>query len=102
MKIEWEQRVAAQVFAPFDLVASCCEAAEGVTQPLAVHVVITDDEDIHQFNAAYRGVDRSTDVLSFPTVAYPKGKTARDCPKRLRAEYDPELGACMIGDILIS
>lgn len=102
MKIEWEQRVAAQAFAPFDLVASCCEAAEGVTQPLAVHVVITDDEDIHQVNAAYRGVDRSTDVLSFPTVSYPKGKTARDCPKRLRAEYDPDLGACMIGDILIS
>ncbi|MBP3645973.1 MAG: cytidine deaminase [Clostridia bacterium] len=102
MKIEWEQRVSAQAFAPFDLVASCCEAAEGVTQPLAVHVVITDDEDIRTVNAEYRGIDRSTDVLSFPTVNYPEGKTARDCEKRLRREYDPELGGCMIGDILIS
>ena len=102
MKIEWEQRVPAQAFAPFDLVASCCEAVEGVDQPLAVHVVITDDEDIRTVNAEYRGIDRSTDVLSFPTVNYPRGKTARDCAKRLRSEYDPEIGGCMIGDILIS
>ena len=102
MKIEWEQRVSVQAFAPFDLVASCCEAAEKVKQPLAVHVVLTDDEDIRQVNAAYRGIDRATDVLSFPTVNYPNGQTAGSCEKRLRAEYDPELGACMIGDILIS
>ncbi len=102
MKIEWEQRVSAQAFAPFNLVASCCQAAEGVKQPLCVHVVLTDDEDIRTVNAEYRGIDRSTDVLSFPTVRYPKGKTARDCEKRLRAEYDPELDGCMIGDILIS
>jgi len=102
MRIEWEQRVSVQAFAPFDLVASCCQAAEGVTQPLGVHVVLTDDEDIRQVNAEWRGIDRSTDVLSFPTVRYPAGKTARSCEKRLRSEYDPEISACMIGDILIS
>lgn len=102
MIIEWEQRVSAQVFAPFALVAECCQAVEGVTQPLGVHVVLTDDEDIHQMNAEFRNVDRSTDVLSFPTVNYPAGKTAKSCEKRLRAEYDPELHACMIGDIILS
>lgn len=102
MKIEWEQEISAQADAPFDLVAGCCETVEGVTQPLAVHVLLTDDEHIQRVNAAWRGLDRATDVLSFPTVNYPHGKTARDCEKRLRAEYDPELGACMLGDILIS
>lgn len=102
MKIEWEQRVAAQTFAPLALVAECCQAVEGVEQPLSVHVVLTDDADIRTVNAEYRGIDRSTDVLSFPTVNYPKGKTARHCAKRLHAEYDPETGACMLGDILIS
>lgn len=102
MKIEWEQEISAQADAPFELVAGCCETVEGVTQPLAVHVLLTDDEHIQQVNAACRGIDRATDVLSFPTVNYPHGKTARDCEKRLRAEYDPELGACMLGDILIS
>ena len=41
-------------------------------------------------------------MLSFPTVNYPAGKTACGCEKRLRAEYDPELGACLLGDIVIS
>ena len=54
MMIEWEQRIAAQPTAPFALVAECCQLAEGVTQPLGVHLVLTDDEDIHQINAEYR------------------------------------------------
>lgn len=102
MKIEWEQDVPAQPDAPFALVAACCEAVEGVAQPLCVHVLLTGDERIREVNARLRGVDRATDVLSFPTVNYPQGKTARDCPKRLRAEYDPDAGACALGDILIS
>ena len=102
MIIEWEQRISAQPTAPFALVAECCQAVEGVLQPLGVHVVLTNDEDIHQINAEYRGIDRATDVLSFPSVNYPKGKTARLCEKRLRTEYDPETKACMLGDIIIS
>lgn len=75
---------------------------EGVALPLSVHVLITNDEYIQTINASCRGIDRSTDVLSFPTVNYSKGKTARDSEKKLRAELDPEEGACMIGDIIIS
>jgi len=100
--IEWEQRISAQPSSPFALVAECCQAVEGVTQPLGVHLFLTNDEDIRQINAEYRGIDRSTDVLSFPSVNYPAGKTARSCEKRLRAEYDPEMKACMLGDIIIS
>ena len=102
MKIEWEQEIGNIPVAPFALVADCCQAAEAVRIPCAVHVLMTDDSHIRAMNAQYRGIDRATDVLSFPTVNYARGKTARNSEKRLRAEFDPELKACMLGDILIS
>ncbi|MEG0492034.1 MAG: cytidine deaminase [Clostridia bacterium] len=106
MQIEWEQAVQlpthALLDAPFALVADCCLAAEGVTLPCAVHVKLTDDADIRTINCEHRGMDRATDVLSFPTVNYAKGKTARMSEKRLHCEYDPDLKACMLGDIILS
>lgn len=102
MRIEWEQRVLSIPTAPLQVVAVCCQICEGIKQPLCVHVVLTDDAHIQTVNAQYRGIDRPTDVLSFPTVNYPRGKTARHCEKRLHAEYDPEIGASMLGDIFIS
>ena len=41
--------------------------AEGVTVPCEVDVLLTDDEGIHAVNLEMRGVDRPTDVLSFPS-----------------------------------
>ncbi|MBR2343093.1 MAG: rRNA maturation RNase YbeY [Clostridia bacterium] len=39
---------------------------EGLNRPVAVSVTLTDNEYIHGLNLEYRGVDRPTDVLSFP------------------------------------
>ena len=78
MRIEWEWESGTATDAPFALVADCCLAAEGVKLPCAVHVLLTGDERIHEINREQRGVDRPTDVLSFPTVRYAPGKTARD------------------------
>lgn len=74
---------------------------EGVAQG-AAFLRIVDDETIHAINREMRSVDRPTDVLSFPTVSYPAGKTAKDCPKRLKREFDAELGAPFLGDFVIS
>ena len=41
-------------------------AAEGVTAPCEVDVLLTDDEGIHRINLEQRQVDAPTDVLSFP------------------------------------
>ena len=35
-----------------------------------VNVVLTDNEEIHKLNLEYRGIDRPTDVLSFPMLEY--------------------------------
>ena len=61
-----------------------------------------DGETIRRVNRETRGVDRETDVLSFPEIAYPKGKTAKDVPARLRRAYDPERGAAYLGDIVLN
>ena len=33
---------------------------------------------------------------------YPAGKTAGVCERLLRMQYDPDAGACVLGDIVIS
>ena len=78
-------------------VAAACFEAEGV-ENAGFAVRVTDDQAIRRMNRETRGIDRATDVLSFPTVQFPRGKTARRCPKRLRREYDPYLGYCNLGD----
>ena len=40
--------------------------AEGVDEPCEIGVTLTNDEGIHVINREQRGVDRATDVLSFP------------------------------------
>ena len=82
--------------------ADSAEKTEGVTLPLYAFVRIVDDDEIQVINREQRGKDMSTDVLSFPTVNYKLGKTACSCERLLRREYDPEMGASLLGDIIIS
>jgi homotetrameric cytidine deaminase/rRNA maturation RNase YbeY len=108
MRLEWELESGLALPAPhgmsgkLQLVADCCAATEDLPAPCAVHVLLTDDARIQSVNLAQRGVDHATDVLSFPTVAYAKGKTARTSLWALRREYDADLRACFLGDVLIS
>lgn len=50
-----------------------------------ITIVLTDDEQLHELNKEFLGVDAPTDVLSFPA-----------------SESDPETGTPYLGDILIS
>ena len=82
--------------------AERCPACEGIKVPCFVSVRLCDDEEIRNLNAERRGIDKATDVLSFPSVSYPAGKTAGDCEGLLKREYDDEMNACFLGDIVIS
>lgn len=81
-------------------VAACACREEGIDGVYAA-VRVVDDQAIWTLNREARGVDRPTDVLSFPSVTYRHG-TARDNAALIRREYDPDAGACFLGDIVIS
>ena len=82
-------------------VCACCFALEGV-QNAGMTVRIASAEEVHALNRDMRGIDRETDVLSFPTASFHPGRTAGKDPKRVRRQYDPALGWCNLGDCVIS
>ena len=87
-----------------ELIERAAEAAlwvEGVSG-LCAGMSIVDGKTIKSLNARTRGVDSETDVLSFPLINYPNGKTAKDEPALVRRRYDPEYGAPYIGDIVLN
>lgn len=90
------------ITALFDQVAQACKRVEGIEGAYQVGVVLTDDDAIQELNARMRGLDKSTDVLSFPSVTYKPGKTAKDSAKALRHALDIETGCIHLGDIAIS
>lgn len=70
--------------------------AEGVTVPCEVDVLLTDDEGIHAVNLEMRGVDRPTDVLSFPTFTLHPGEVPGE------EDADPATGLVPLGDMCLS
>ena len=65
--------------------AAAALTAENVGEPCGIDILFTDDRGIHAVNLEHRGIDRPTDVLSFPID-----------------ETDPETGARFLGDMVLS
>lgn len=67
-----------------------------------INVLLTDNEGIHEFNKEYRGIDRETDVLSFPNLDFEEAGVF-DIEEEREADYfDPDTGELILGDIIIS
>lgn len=67
-----------------------------------VAVLLTDNEGIHAMNNEFRGIDRSTDVLSFPNVDYETPADFSGLEDRIEDYFDPESGELCLGDIVIN
>ncbi len=71
-------------------------AAEGLTVPCEVDVLLTDDDGIHEINRELRQVDRPTDVLSFPEFELTPGQLPGP------EDADPGTGLIPLGDMVLS
>ena len=71
-------------------------AAEGVDFPCEVDVSVTSDAGIQALNRDMRGVDRPTDVLSFPAFDLSPGELPGP------EDADPATGLVPLGDMCIS
>ena len=78
------------------LAAAEALAAEGVTFPCEIDVLLTHDAGIHQINLDMRQVDRATDVLSFPEFDLTPGQLPGE------EDADPGTGLVPLGDMVIS
>lgn len=67
-----------------------------------VNLILTDDEEIHKINKEYRGIDRPTDVLSFPMINYTKPSDFSIVEESEEDFFNPETGELILGDIIIS
>lgn len=64
-----------------------------VDMPCGIDVSVISDDEIRIINERTRGIDRATDVLSFPMEDWQRGE---------RPDSDPETGIIFLGDIVIS
>lgn len=76
---------------------------EGCPYEAEVSVTLTSGEEVKRLNREFRGIDRTTDVLSFPMTEYERPadfdfleeEDTYDC-------FNPETGELLLGDIVLS
>jgi len=88
-----------------ELVKSVCEAVleeENCPYEVQINVVVTDRCGIRELNREYRGIDRETDVLSFPNLEF-RQEGVFELEDACEADFfDPDTGELLLGDIMIS
>ena len=93
---------------PFDTEALVGQVAEAVLEmekcpyEVQLNVLLTDNEGIHEFNREYRGIDRETDVLSFPNLEFEREGVFQISEKEEADCFDPDSGELILGDIILS
>lgn len=85
-----------------ELAGQVVEAAldeEGFPFEAEVNILLVTEEEIQNINREQRSIDRPTDVLSFPMIAYP----APGDFSRVEEEnnFHPDTGEALLGDIVL-
>lgn len=84
----------------FDKIADAVYKKLGQTDKLSIELDFVSPEKIQTLNREYRGVDRVTDVLSFPYLDGVKGKVIRR--EDFGDDIDDETDSVLIGSVCIN
>lgn len=96
-----------QVVFPFSLEEQLNKLVTFVTDyvkcpyELEVSVTLVTKEEIHELNRNHRGVDRATDVLSFPMMEYDSPADFLGARFQQTLTISPESDEMMLGDIVL-
>jgi probable rRNA maturation factor len=66
-----------------------------------ISLLITDREGIRNYNREYRGIDKETDVLSFPGVDYEAPGDFSLAEADTNSYFNPETEEILLGDIIL-
>lgn len=77
-------------------------SSEACPYETEINVVITTNEEIQRANSDFRGIDKVTDVLSFPAVDFFKPSDFTIVKEAPFNYLNPENNELILGDILIS
>ena len=67
-----------------------------------VYLLVTDGDEVHRMNLEYRGIDKTTDVLSFPSLPFEREADFSAAEEEEADCFDPDTGRLLLGDIVIN
>ena len=73
---------------------------ESFPEDAEISLVVTDAEEVHRLNLEFRGIDRTTDVLSFPGLDFEEPAAFEDSIDE--GCINPDNDCVMLGDIVIN
>ncbi len=89
-------------------VVEACLDFEDCPFEAEVNVTVSDDAEVHRINKEFRGIDKTTDVLSFPALVFENPGDFRqfgddkDDGVFDGGEFNPDTGELILGDMIIS
>ena len=90
-------------FDPEETALKVCEEVlrrEAFPEDAEISLVLTDAEEVHRLNLEFRGIDRTTDVLSFPGLDFEEPSAFEESIDE--SCINPDNDCVMLGDIVIN
>ena len=105
MSVNIENEYEREIELPYEeIIKNVVEEAldfEGCPFECEVNVLLTNDDEIEKMNEEFRGIGRSTDVLSFPMIEYSSPADFEGFEDEIEL-FDPDTDELLLGDIVIS